>query len=455
MLKKEQQLGEIPPSVGAYKKFFQIAVPSIVELVFMSLIGSVDTMMVGGLGKVAISAVGLSAQPRLLFFAPLFALNIGLTAIVARRKGEDNPKEANIALKNSLVIAFALSVVLTAVAMKYSDAIMLFSGAKEDSLQWATEYFYIMQLSIPLSALSLAITAAQRGVGNTKITMYVNLTANCVNVMFNFLLIKGHWGFPALGVKGAAIASVIGIACGLLLSIISVLRPYSYINLRNVNEWKFNKKILQSLTKVGSSALLEQISVRIGFFMFIRMVAELGTLYLSAHQICVQFLNLTYSFADGLAIAGTVLIGQYLGEKRPDLALIYGKIGQRIALTMSMAMILILTVFRYPLVEIFIDERDVIDLAVNVMFFVAIFQPFQTTQVVLAGCLRGAGDTRYVAIIMITCILLVRPLAALLAINQLGWGLYGAWAASLFDIALRMVLVYWRFNQLKWTKIEV
>ncbi len=358
-------------------------------------------------------------------------------------------------MKNTLIIAVLLGIVLTFIAVKYSSYLMLISGAKEDTIQWATEYFSIMQASIPLSALSMAITAAQRGVGNTKITMYVNITANIVDLFFNYLLIEGNLGFPALGVKGAAIASVIGIFAGLILSIVSVLRPYSYISLRDQSEWRLHRETLGALTKVGSSAVVEQFSIRIGFFVFVRMVADLGTDYFATHQICMQFLSLTFTFADGLAVAATVLVGQNLGAKRPDISMLYGKIGQRIALIVSLCLIFIIIIFRYPLVSIFTDEIHIIDMAANLMFLVAVFQPFQTSQVVLTGCLRGAGDTRFVAIIMIVCILFVRPIITYLAVYQFNWGIYGAWLASLSDIILRLILVYIRFNKFKWAKIKV
>ena len=456
MIKPEHYLGEMPSTRETYSSLIRIALPSVAEMVLASLIGSMDTAMVGNLGAFAIAAVGLTGQPRMLILSIFFALNIGLTAIIARRRGEERREDANHTLRSILVVIFGLSVVLTVLAVTFAPQLMRFTGAIEgETLEASTVYFRIIISAVPLNALTMAMTASLRGIGNTKVTMYVNTISNLVNVVFNFLLIEGRFGFPRLEVAGAAIASVIGMTVGFVLTVIVLIKRDGYLHLTLHGSWKPEKKFLLPVFKVGGNAVLEQIALRIGFFVFARIVAGLGTQDFAAHQICMQFTMITFTLGDGIGIAATSLVGQNMGRGRPDVSMLYGKAAQRLALTASLFLIAVIFFLRVPLVKLFSDEQYVLDLASKVMIIVAIFQPFQTTSVVISGCLRGSGDTKFIAIVMLICITIIRPLASLFAVHILGLGLVGAWSASLLDMITRMTIVYTRFSSFKWANIKV
>lgn len=459
MVAPAQRVGELPATKEAYRDVIRIALPSVMELVLVSLVGSIDTMMVGSIGPEAIAAVGLTGQPRMLILCVFFALNIGVTAVVARRKGQDLQGKANEALRNALVIITLVSFALMAIALAFANPLMRLAGAKDDTVYLASEYFTIISLVLPLNALTLCINAAQRGVGNTRITMVVNIASNVVNIILNWLLIGGNLGFPRLGVAGAAIATMIGFIVGFILSLWSVISRKSvgrflHISFRH-NDWRLKKDTLQAIGKVGGNAMLEQIALRVGFFVYARLVADLGTMAFAAHQICMQFLNISFNFGDGIGVAGTSLVGQMLGQERPDMALMYGKVSQRMAMVMAFMLAGFVALMRYPLVSLFTSDQEVLVLAAQVMLMVAAFQPLQTSSVVLSGCLRGAGDTRYVAGIMLMCVTLIRPILTYTGIHVIGLGLFGAWSASLIDMVIRVSCVYKRFHSGKWTKIKV
>ena len=245
MLRADLVQGELPSTKQAYRDVIDIALPSVMELVLISLINSVDMMMVGGCGADAIAAVGLVNQPRMLLLALFFALNIGVTALVARRKGEGRQADGNLVLRNALVIILGLSIVVMFIALQFSRQLMELAGAKEDTIEDANTYFRIMTMVLPVNALTLCINAALRGIGNTRTTMIVNLSSNVINIIFNYLLINGHFGFPRLEVAGAAIASAIGMICGLCLSVIAIL-PHKgssqFLRLTRHDSWKLQRR---------------------------------------------------------------------------------------------------------------------------------------------------------------------------------------------------------------------
>ena len=455
--------GELPTTREAYRNLTQIALPSVLEMVLTSLIGSIDTMMVGTLGSAAIAAVGLVGQPRMLMLSLFFALNIGVTAVVARRKGEGRQVDANRTLRSAIVMMLALSGVLMAVLIPLARPLMIFAGAMPDTVEEATTYFRILGWVLPLNALSMGINAAQRGVGNTRITMYCNVTANLVNVLFNYLLIGGNLGFPKLGVAGAAYATAIGFTVGFIMAVTALVRGGlrgDFLHVHISDNWKPDGECVKSVLKVGGNALIEQVALRIGFFSYAKIVASLGTISFAAHQICMQFLNLSFTFADGVGVAGTSLVGQMLGRKRPDLSTVYGKCAQRMAFVISLMIATAVALLRGPAISLFLSEADenaeaVRQIAMQVMLIVALFQPFQMSSVVISGCLRGAGDNRFVAGVMMACVMCIRPLMALMAVHVLHLGLAGAWMASLVDMTVRMVLVMRRFAGGKWHAIKV
>ena len=463
MVSKENLRGELPGTGEVYRDLMRIALPSVIEMVFMSVIGSIDTIMVGTLGYQAIAAVGLVGQPRMLMLSLFFAMNIGVTAIVARRKGEGSPEEANRTLRNSLVLIMGITAVVMAVAIPFSRQLLTLAGAQSDTIEMSNTYFRILAWFLPINALTMCINAAQRGVGNTKITMYTNITANLVNVVFNYLLIGGNLGFPRLEVAGAAYATGIGFVTGFLLCVFAVFRnskATAFLRISVLDDWRLKKDTVKSIIRVGGNAMTEQIAMRVGFFAYAAIVAGLGTEAFAAHQIAMQFLGFSFTFGDGLAVAGTSLVGQMLGKERPDLSMVYGKCCQRIALLVSLVLASLVIVFRYPFVGIFIDGSDPANLvpyqlAVNLMFMVALFQPVQMSSVVISGCLRGAGDNLYVALVMCICVVLIRPPLTLIAINVLGFSVVGAWASSLIDMCTRLTLMFSRFAGGKWKDKKV
>lgn len=462
LVPENRRLGDIPNSRQAYGDVITIAMPAIAELVLMSLIGSADIIMVGQLGKNALAAVSLPSQPRMIMLMLFFALNVGVTAIVARRKGEGRRDAANATLRNAIMLGFALSVVVAALAIAFAEPLMRLAGGHDRTaddaavFRGAIDYFVIMAYALPVNAVSMCISAALRGVGDTKIPMKVNIISNLVNVFFNFLLIFGHLGFPALGIRGAAIASVIGMVVGLILSFMAIIHyESSYLRISFKDNWRLDPRTMRAIVKVGGNAVIEQTSMRIGFFLYSRIMYSLGVTMFAAHNIAMQFLALTFNFADGLSVAATSLVGQNLGRERRDLSLLYGKVTQRIALVMSVALGAFTALMRYPLSQLFInpgtpDAAHVIMYAAETMLVVALMQPLQMSSVVLSGGLRGAGDNLYVAGVMLVCVSVIRPVMAWLSVSVFKLDLPMVWLLSLAEIGIRLIFFYRRFESGKW-----
>ncbi len=433
-----------------YRNFVKIAWPALMESVLIGLVSFVDSIMVSTVGEVAVAAVGLTGQPRLLFYAIFLSMSIAVNAMVARRFGEKDQRRANQILAMLLPISVILCILFTVVAFVISEPLLLFAGAKPDTIDMAIPYFRITMLGMNFTVISLIINAAQRGSGNTKISMTTNLAANGVNVVFNALLINGLFFFPKLGVMGAAIATMMGNMASAVISVVSLCKKGRFLQLSVKDMFHWDMAQLKTALSIGSGSLVEQLFMRFGFFSYAKLVAELGTMEFATHQIVMSIITLSFTVGDGLGVASSALVGQNLGKKRPDLSIVYGKIGQRFGLAISILLVLIFTFAGGLLVRCFSDDPEVIRVGRHLLYIVAVTAPFQVSQVIFRGCLNGAGDTKFTAVVSFVSIALVRPVLTYVLCYPVGLGVYGAWISLLLDQLTRFGFTRFRFHGAGW-----
>ena len=454
----EKFTGKVPNEISSkmlYRDVVDIAWPSMVELSLTQLTAMVDLMMVGQLGAWAITSVGLTTQPKFLFMMLIMSLNVGATAMVARSKGAGNQERANLFMRQALAITFALSIIISVVGYFSSEWMIAFMGATEESvLRGGTEYLQIQMLGFPFMLMTTTMTAVLRGVGETRTAMTYNLVSNIVNVILNYALIYGNWGFPEMGIAGASLATIIGQFCAFVIAMWSLLSGHKYLHLRLSDGFKPDKSALSSIAKIGLPAMGEQIVMRIGMIMFAKLVAGLGTVSYATHQICMNIQAMSFMIGQAFATSATSLVGQSLGKLRPDMAQHYANRTRRIGLSVSIILGIALFFLGHEIVSLYSNDAAVIAQGGVIMTVMAFILPFQSSQFILAGALRGAGDTRSTALISLITILILRPGLAFIGINVLDWGLWGAWIALMCDQLTRSGLIFLRYNSGKWKKIK-
>ena len=190
--------------------------------------------------------------------------------------------------------------------------------------------------------------------------------------------------------------------------------------------------------------------MRCGLIIYSKTVAGLGTIAFATHQVCMNIQALSFMNGNAFAVSATSLMGQSLGKGRPDMAQAYCSRTQKVGMAISLAIAVTFFVFGGNIVALYNDDPYIVEQGAFIMKLLAFLQPFQSSQFIIAGALRGAGDTRATAVITFLTVLLVRPLFAIFSINVLGWGLTGAWVAMILDQLLRTLLVMKRFHSGKW-----
>ena len=428
-----------------------------IESFFVAFAGLIDSLMVSALGSNAVAAVGLTAQPKFMGLSVFLAINVAISALVARRFGENKRREANALLSTALVLICGLSVLLGIVFVALAPQIMNLCGSTPETHGSAVLYYRIVMGGMIFNCIQMGINSAQRGAGNTKITMRTNITSNTLNIIFNYLLINGHCGFPALGIMGAALATVLGTVVSCIMSVISIMKSDFFVSIPYIIKEKImpSMRALKNLVKVGYSVFFEQILMRIGFMMTAIMAAHQGNAAMAAHQVGMNIMALSFSFGDGLQAAAVALIGRSLGEKKPEKAKEFGRTCQMIGGIISVALAVIYFFGARLLMGLFFEEAEIVGIGVGIMRLIIIIVLFQIRQVIYMGCLRGAGDTLYTAIASTISVTLIRTGVSYLCGYALGWGIAGIWMGVLGDQISRYVFAAMRFKKGKWVQIKI
>ncbi len=438
-----------------------IAWPVLVEVLLSSLFSMVDMMMLGNIpGKdianQSVAAVGIVNQPLFVGIALVQALNVGGTAMIARYLGSGRQDRIEQTLKHVILLSFiGLAIPTFIVCQVYAPEIMGLLGAEAPVIALGSPYFRIIITGFLFSSVSFSFTAALRGAGETRAPMRINLIANFSNVIGNAILIYGWFGLPALGIVGAGISTAASNFLAFMLLLIHVTRGKSQIRLTIRNKFRISKDIMYNLVKIGVPASGEQLIMRAGMMGFVRIVAGLGTTVFAAHNIAISVLSLSFNPGMAFGIASASLVGFSLGKGSPEMAEKYSRSARRMGSMISTGIAVLFFAFAPQLASLFNRDPEVIRNAALALRIIALIQPFQSSQLILAGALRGAGDTIWAMIATIVGVVMIRISLALLFVNILGWGLGGAWLAVLIDQFIRWAIIYGRFRSGMWKHIKI
>lgn len=439
------------------RKAISVAWPAILESFFIVLAGMIDTMMVAELGPYAVAATGLTAQPKFIGLTVFFGVNIAVSALVARRKGERNQEDANEITLTALWLTVALCAVLTAVFVIFTPQMMRLAGSNEDTHEAAVEYFRIIMGGLFFNVITMVINAAQRGSGNTKLSMYTNLVSSIVNIIFNWLLIKGRLGFPAWGIRGAAIATVLGTVVSAGMAVFSLFRRTSYVRIPLMVSLKsrFTKRACRSIWTLAASSTVENLAMRIGFLATAMIAARLGTDEFAAHNIGMNLLGLGFSFADGMQVAAIALTGESLGAGEKEKARQQAGICQRIGFFISLVLSVILLFGGRWIFSFYFKEDHILDMGVLICRFMTVIILLQISQIIFTGTLRAAGDVRYTLVVALISVTFIRTVVTFLLVVVFKLGLTGVWIGILSDQCSRFCFMGHRFRHGKWVNLRI
>ena len=428
---------------------FLLAVPMILELSLESVFAVVDMFFVGKLGKDAITTVGLTEAAITIVYSVAIGLSTAATAIVARRIGEKDPETAAHAGAQSLIIALLATVVLSSIGLVFAGDILHLMGGSAAVVSEGTIFTRIMLGGSIAIILLFLINGIFRGAGNAAMAMKSLWIASIVNIFLCPLLI--HY----FGLKGAAIATVIGRSTGVIYQCYHLFRGSGILKFRK-EQFGFNNGIIRSIVSIGWPATFQFVIASGSWIVLAKLVAETGGTDASAgYQIAIRNVGFFILPAWGLSNAAATLVGQNLGAKQFRRAEESAMLAARYN-AIFMAFVTVLFVcFSEPVIRIFSQDEAVVAFGAESLQIIGAGFIFYGIGMVMTQSLNGAGDTKTPTIINFVCFWLFQiPLAWFLA-KELDMRSTGAFIAIPVAETLIAVVSFWFFRRGKWKTIDV
>jgi putative MATE family efflux protein len=385
------------PSVtarGLERRVLALAGPVIGENLLQTMLGVVDTILVAGLGAVALAGVGVALQVIYVLIGALSALSVGASVQVAQAFGAGDLPGASRFARQALLWSVIISVPLALLGMLLTPALIGLFGLQTDVAQVAQDYLHVTIATIVTLIVMLIGGGVLRGVGDSRTPMLITALANILNVGLAYGLIYGHFGLPALGAVGSAWATFIARLISALLLVGVLWRGRNGVRISGPGTWQPRPGVAWEVLRIGLPAALEELLVISAFATLTPVVAGLGTVALAAHRVVINILSLSFLPGIGFGLAATALVGQAVGAHRPDDAATITRIALRWAAIWMGALGLGFLLLAPQLMRIFTNDQQMIDIGAAAIQVVALAQPFWAATFVYAGALRGTGNTR-------------------------------------------------------------
>jgi len=414
-----------------------------------------DTIMVGRLGTAQLAAVGLGGSIIWALFAFFNGLIGSANTFISQDYGAEQYDDIGKVMWHYLYIAIASYIVVLLFAMRGSGLIFGLIRRSAEVREYASVYARIRLYCGIGVFVSFTVAGFFRGIGNTKTPMYIAIIANSLNVVFNYLLIFGKFGFPRLEVAGAALATAgSSIFSAILYLIVCLSKKYNtaYFT-RSFYRVEFSRirRIIHVGLPMGVQFFLDSAS----FTTFSFLIERMGAVSLAASNASIAIMSTSFMPLVGISIATTTLVGQFIGAKDLENARKSGYTAIKIGVFYTMLVASNFFIFPKQLVSLVTKEPEVVALGAKILMLAGIFQLSDGFGICANGALRGAGDTRFTMIIGLSYAwFLFVPLAYLFGYTFNG-GVVGSWIGATIYIVIYGITIFMRFRRGKWESMKI
>ena len=414
------------------KEFIRIAVPAILETLVGVIITSIDTKMIAPLGKGAVSAVSLTAQPKLLFLAIFYALGTSASIFVSQALGKKDREEANEYFHSIMRICIFLSVVLgCGLALLAGPVMGLFSRQKE-TMEMSVSFFRIVMGFMIFQTVSIVLNAALRGIGQTKVTFISSIFMGAGDILVNYLLIEGHCGFPALGVAGDAFGTVAGTIAACAVSIFFLIRHSDFLSLKGIlSSRNRQRSTLKNIRSKAGNLVFENLFTRIGFLLSSLIISGLSADDTAVYFVAMILLTYSFAFGDGLQNAVVSLTGRSMGARNEQEVRLYITEGRKIGIMISFCLSTIYIFGARWYFGLYFKDALSIGQGVQYSYVAEVLTLLQIMRIVNIAGMRGMGEVRIPRVLATICVLIINPGTSFLLTELLGFGVWGIWISSL------------------------
>jgi multidrug resistance protein, MATE family len=453
-------------SAAVQRRVWALALPAIGEQVLALAVGLSDTFLSGhlsataaqhlGYGRAeAVAAIGAASTVVWVVLTAYFAVNVGVTALVARSTGAKDHALAMRAAGQGIVLGGVAGLLVAALAAPLATGVTDVLGLRGQIAMLAACYIRVLSLALPATGIASAANAAMRGAGDTRRPMLVMLVVNGANILGSWLLLNGlpRLGVPTIGVIGSACGAASGWVLGAIVALAFLRRAHSSAPRLTRAGLHPHRETMLRILRVGLPSTVELVIFQIGVVTFVRVIVGLGpTVYAANVAInAVESIGILPAF--GFSVAATALVGQALGAGEPDLAVRSTWATLRPCLVVVAGLGVVALCVPQALLAFFVADPSVLRAGDIAMRLSCLTLPASAVAFVFNGALRGAGDTRFPVVVRAAGTWGMRlPLAALLVPVL---ALPGGRLVMAMDFSTQAVLAYMRFRSGRWRRARV
>ena len=453
------------PNTGAdlttgplFPHIWRLALPSAATTALHASYHAVDTWFIAHIpvvGTQALAAMGVFGYFFMLFIVFNQMIGIGSVALIARSYGAKNYDETKVVIGQTFVFKFLIAVLVAIGGLLWTRQFYILFGSATDVADLGAAYASIFFLGLPLFFSGFTLNTAFRGIGDMMKPLYITLVAVGMNLFLDWVLIFGNLGAPAMGIRGAALASVIGqtwtLAAGLYIFFAG--RTYVRLGLRHFLQlsWSWVWRIL----RIGVPAAVGDNVRQFGQFAIARVINSFGTAVMAAHSMIWPVMTLFWIPLGGLEQAVVTMVGQNLGAKKPDRS--ERTVYLSLATAMTIAVLIAVGVFTFtePIVHIYSTDPAVVPFAVVFIRIATAAFLFISASMIIGGAYWGSGDTKPPMYIAIATTWLINVPAVFIAIYALKWSVYSIYWLMLVTEALNLAAFWWLFRRGSWKRVRV
>jgi MATE family multidrug resistance protein len=436
------------------KQILRFAIPSIATFSSMTFTGLLVLMIVGKLGAGAIAVVGISNIIGYNLWASFSGVQASINFLVAQNYGSNNIRLGNQRMQIALLITALQGIVLFAGSFVLPYVILEVMGSNETILSLGTPYLQLRMLALIFTMFNTVFFAYMRAIGDTRTPMSISLINSALVVSLTYAMAYGAFGFPNLGLQGAAWSIVAAEVISFLLCLLVYFRFMSGMYLTRLwvpLEREQVRLLLLESTKLG----VTELSNSMGMLVFTACITRLGTAAIAANEIALNILSFGFMPSNGFGAAATIGIGQKIGNGSGAEARRFGIVTVYLGLVFMALISIVFFLFALPIAKLYTTEAAVYTTAISLIHLAAFIQLFTGANIIFGGGLRGVGDTNFLSrtALLLNWVLFIPGTIVLTRVLNLGQ--VGAWSALCTLIVLSAVANSWRYLSLDWTHVKV
>lgn len=433
------------------KRLAKLAGPIFIETLLIMMLGAVDTIMLSRHSDNSVAAVGVVNQIIMLTFLIFEVINLGTSVLCSQYLGARLQKKVVQVVGVSIVVNLVVGVTVSLFLFACASPILRLMGLTPELMRDGMDYMRIVGAFAFFQAMSLTLSASLRSANKAVYPMLVTVVVNILNIIGNYSLIFGRFGFPELGVEGAAISTAFSRGISMVLLFIILFRkhihrfPLAYFR-------PFPWTELKNLMKVGLPSAGEQLSYSSSQVVITYFINILGVEALATRTYCVNIIMFAYLFSISMAQGGAICIGHLIGEKKPRAAFLMGKYVMKKSVMITVILSTIIALFGHTIFGWLTTNPEIIHTGVAILFIDIVLEIGRPINIFATNALRAAGDVNYPFYVGLVVMWSVAVGLGYLFGIPLGWGICGMWVAFLLDENIRGAIFVRRWYSMKWAK---